>query len=105
MNKVMSMLSLAQKAGKVASGEFSAEKAVKEGKAYLVIVSEEASENTRKKFENMCTYYQVEIRIYGTKEDIGHAIGKEFRASVAITDVGFSRQLIKNIDMSHHMEV
>ena len=35
------------------------EKAVKEGKASLVIISSEASGNTRKKFTNMCSYYKV----------------------------------------------
>ena len=32
--KILNMIGLAQKAGKVASGEFSTEKAVKTGKAY-----------------------------------------------------------------------
>ena len=44
------MLGLAAKAGKIASGEFSTERAVKSGSAFLVIVSEEASENTKKLF-------------------------------------------------------
>ena len=34
--RALSMIGLAQKAGKVASGEFSTEKAVKEHKAYMV---------------------------------------------------------------------
>ena len=54
--KVLNMIGLATKAGKTVSGEFSTEKAVKTGKAWLVIVSEEASDNTRKMFTNMCTY-------------------------------------------------
>ena len=37
------MLSLAAKAGKVASGEFSVEKAVKSRKAHLVLVADDAS--------------------------------------------------------------
>ena len=53
--KVLNMIGLATKAGKTVSGEFSTEKAVKTGKAWLVIVSEEASDNTRKMFTNMCT--------------------------------------------------
>ena len=35
------MLGIAAKAGSVASGEFSTEKAVKEGRAYLVIVAQD----------------------------------------------------------------
>ena len=52
-SRVFGLLGLAAKAGKVQSGEFSTEKSVKSGRAYLVIVSEEASENTKKKFRNM----------------------------------------------------
>ena len=51
------MIGLAQKAGKVASGEFSTEKAVKEHKAYMVIVADDSSDNTKKNFKNMCEYY------------------------------------------------
>ena len=66
--KVFNLIGLATKAGKVASGEFSTEKAVKDGTACLVIVSEEASDNTRKMFTNMCTYYQVPIYFFGRKD-------------------------------------
>lgn len=89
-NRVLSLVGLATKAGKTASGEFSTEKAVKTGTACMVIVSAEASENTRKKFENMCAYYHVPIYFYGTKEELGHAMGKEYRASLAVTDSGLS---------------
>ena len=43
------MLGLAMKAGKVSSGEFATEQAVKSGSAYLVILAETASANTQKK--------------------------------------------------------
>ena len=49
-NKVLSLLGLATKAGKIASGEFSTEKSVKSGKGFLVLVAADASENTKKKF-------------------------------------------------------
>ena len=53
-NKVLSLIGLATKAGKTASGEFLTEREVKSGKAALVIVAGDASENTKKKFRNMC---------------------------------------------------
>ena len=80
------MLGIAAKSGNVVSGEFSTEKAVKTGHAYLVIVSEEASENTNKMFMNMTDFYEVPMYVFGTKEELGRCIGKEFRASLAITD-------------------
>ncbi|WP_312372828.1 L7Ae/L30e/S12e/Gadd45 family ribosomal protein [Lachnoclostridium sp.] len=96
--RVMSLLGLATKAGYVASGEFSTEKAVKEGKACVVIVAEDASENTKKMFRNMCTFYDVPIYIFGEKTDLGHAIGKEFRASLSINDQGMARSIEKYLN-------
>ena len=97
MNRVLAMVGMAMKAGRVVSGEFSAEKAVKEGKAFLVIVSEAASDNTKKRFRNMCSYYEVPMYIYGTKEELGHSMGKEFRASLAVTDEGFAKSIEKRL--------
>ena len=85
-NRVFQMLGIAAKSGNVVSGEFSTEKAVKTGHAYLVIVSEEASFNTNKMFKNMTDFYEVPMYVFGTKEELGRCIGKEFRASLAITD-------------------
>lgn len=80
------MISIAAKSRSVVSGEFATEKAVKTGKAFLVIVSEEASDNTKEMFKNMTDFYGVPIYYYGSKEDLGRCIGKQFRASLAITD-------------------
>ena len=97
-DKALSMLGLAARAKKVASGEFSVEKAVKSAKAYLVITALEASDNTKKKFQNMCEYYQVPMKIYGTKEQLGSAIGKEMRASVAVLDENFANAVIQKME-------
>ena len=71
------------------------EKAVKSGTAHLVIVGEDASDNTKKMFRNMCDFYHVPVFFYGTKEELGHAMGKELRASLAVTDPGFAKSLLK----------
>lgn len=93
--KLLSLLGLAAKAGYVASGEFSTEKLVKEGKAFVVIVAEDASENTKKMFRNMCTFYNVPIYFRIEKTELGHAIGKEFRASLAISNEGMAKSIEK----------
>ena len=90
----MLMLGLAQRAGKVASGEFSTEKAVKSKKAFLVVVASDASDNTK-----MCTFYKVPIAFYSDKVSLGHAIGKEFRASLAVLDEGFGKQIQKHLEI------
>ena len=98
LNKALSLISLATKAGKTASGEFCTEKEVKSRKAELVIVAEDASDNTKQKFKNMCEFYEVPIYFYGDKDTLGHAMGKEFRASLAVTDHGFAKGIIKHLD-------
>jgi len=92
------MISMATKAGKTASGEFCTEREVKSGGAALVIVAEDASDNTKKKFKNMCDYYHVPICFYRDKDTLGHAMGKEFRASLAILDEGFAKGIRKHMD-------
>ena len=98
LNKALSLISLATKAGKTASGEFCTEKEVKSGKAELVIVADDASDNTKQKFKNMCEFYEVPIYFYGDKDTLGHAMGKEFRASLAVTDPGLAKGIIKHLD-------
>ena len=97
-SKALSLVSLATKAGKTASGEFCTEKEVKTGMAELVIVAEDASDNTKKKFKNMCNFYEVPIYFYGDKDTVGHAMGKEFRATLAVTDAGFAKGIVKHLE-------
>jgi len=96
--KILSMFGLAARAGRLASGEFQTETAVKSGTAYLVVVAEDASENTRKLFSDKCSFYKIPVITLGTKEELGHAIGKEFRASLAILDEGFASAVMKKIE-------
>ena len=45
----------------------------------------------------MCTYYEVPLYFYGGKEELGHAIGKEFRTSLALLDDGFAKAIEKQL--------
>ena len=71
---------------------------VKSLKAWLVLVAEDASANTKKEFSDMCSFYETECREYGTREELGRAIGKEERSSVAVCDEGFANSLKKLLD-------
>lgn len=84
------MLSLCRRAGKLVCGESSCEKALSSQTAFLVIVAEDASDNTKKKFENKAFYYNVPVVFQGTKKELGKAIGKDFHAVIAICDENFA---------------
>ncbi len=94
-DKILSYLGLAMRGRNLVSGEFQTEEAVKSGSAVLVIVAEDASENTKKLFENKCSYYEVPVYRYGTKQSLGRAIGKDLRSSLAVTDVGLAQAIEK----------
>ncbi len=85
-DRIRGYLGLSARGRNVESGEFSTEKAVKSGRAYLVLIAGDASENTKKKFQNMCEHYQVPCHIFGDREMLGCTIGRDFRASLAVTD-------------------
>ena len=57
--KVLGTLGLAMKAGHIVSGEFMTEKAVRDGRAELVLVAAYASAYTIKKFSDSCRFYHV----------------------------------------------
>lgn len=92
------LLGLCQRAGKCKSGEFAVEKSIKSGKSFLVIIPEDASDNTKKKFRNMTTYRSVPYQELGTKETLGHQLGRSERSSISIEDQGFAQAMIKYID-------
>ena len=97
-NNIYAMMGLAMKAGSIVSGEVACESAVKGMKAHLVIVATDASFNTKKLFSNKTTFYGVPYVEFGTKDELGHAIGKDMRSSIAITDEGFAKAIITKLE-------
>ena len=95
MDKLLSLLGIAQKAGKVVSGGFLCEKAIKSREAKLVIIAEDAQKNTVSTISNKCTFYHIPYSFYGVKETLGHAIGKQERSCVAVMDQGLADSTTK----------
>ena len=91
--RIVSMIGLCRRASLLVSGEYSCEKALQAGKAKLILVSQDASNNTKEKFMNKSAYYKVPICFCGSKEELGSAVGKEFRAVVIIMDINFSKKI------------
>ncbi len=97
--KVLSMLSLCQRAGKLASGELSCEKALQNGTALLIIIAEDASLNTKDKFINKAYFYEVPVITIGTRETLGRTIGKDNRAVLAVCDENFAVKIKDDLDL------
>lgn len=89
-NRILSLLGIAMKGRNLVSGEFQTLDAIRNGSAMLVIIAEDASANTRKKFTDKSSYYEVPVMYYGTKEELGNAIGKDFRSVLGVCDAGLA---------------
>ena len=98
-DKISSYIGFALKAGRASTGEFAVEKAVKGGKAHLVIIADDASANTKKKFTDMCRYYGVPLIVFKSKEELGRIAGKDERASVSINDSGLAKAIRDNVSL------
>lgn len=92
-NKIYQLLGMAARARKIITGEELTIREIRSGNAHLVIVSEDASNNTKKKLTDKCKTYNVEKHEFGSREDLGHAIGKESRVVLALTDAGFAGKM------------
>lgn len=91
--RVLSLLSLCMKAGKLQTGETQAEKLLRNGMAALLIIAGDASDNTQKKFTNKCFYYKKPILIFGGREELSNSVGKQNRTVYTVTDESFAERL------------
>jgi ribosomal protein L7Ae-like RNA K-turn-binding protein len=92
------MLSLCQRAGKLVTGDDTVLAAVKNGTAILVIIASDASDNTKKRFSDKCSFYNVECRIVSDRAELSGCIGKYNRTVFAVTDEGFAKQIAAGFD-------
>ncbi|NLH57971.1 MAG: 50S ribosomal protein L7ae [Clostridiales bacterium] len=96
--KFYSLLGICQKARKLVSGSTVCEKAIRTGKAKLIIISEEASEETVNKYKRFSDRYKLPLVKVASKEQLGRSIGKVSRTVIVITDSSLSKLLLDEID-------
>lgn len=102
--KIFALLGFAQKAGKVASGDDTVFFTIQKGAAQLILLAEDASQNTKEKLEQKIWGSNQEEQktarkkrkppiwfLFGSKQALGHAIGKSPRSMVALTDENFAK--------------
>ncbi|TMW73247.1 YlxQ family RNA-binding protein [Alteribacter natronophilus] len=91
--KALNLIGLAYRARAVVTGEEVVLRSVRAGHASLVIISEDASANTKKKFTDKCSHYKIPCFTAGTRQALGQAVGKEERVVMGVEDSGFAEKL------------
>ena len=97
-DKILGMLGLMRRANAISIGEVNTGKAVRAGKAKLVILAADASANARKRAEGFVYGRGVPIKdIPYTKEQISASVGVPGCSMLAVTDAGFANAFIKSV--------
>ena len=93
------MMGFAMRAGKVILGTDTVCHAMadKKSKLMLVVLSEYASDATKKKILTKCEFYKIQaLQINMSTDELGDLLGKSYSpAVVGITDEGFAREISK----------
>lgn len=97
VNKMYSFLGLIQKAGKLTSGSDAVEIEIKKKKCKLLIISEDASENTKKRFIRLAEEHKINYVNFGNQSELGEAIGKPNRSVIGICEENFAKGFLKKM--------
>jgi len=83
------------RAGKLTAGSEQTIRMIRREAAELVIIASDASDGTKKKVTDKCTYYEADYIVAGEKAKLGHSIGKGEKTVLAVMDAGFKSKLIE----------
>ena len=95
--KIAGLLGMAQRAGKMVSGEVAVQKAIASGQAAALIVAADISERARETVLREAEARGMPVYNIFTKEMLGRCLGKEYRAVAALMDKGFAKTLAEKV--------
>lgn len=98
MDKALGMIGLAKRAGKISTGEFLCDKAIKNGQSKLIIIASDISENGKKAICDACNYYGVEYVEYADSAGLGQITGGGRRVVVSVNDDNFKNAILSKIE-------
>ena len=90
---VLSLLGLAQRAGKTVSGAFAVDKYLKKNTVPLAFLASDGSSETAGNYRRLAEQKRIPLLEIYTKEELGNALGKEQSVVVLITDKGFAKAI------------
>lgn len=94
MNKFFNFLGLIKRSGNLIEGYSKCDEQRNRINYYLIIISNDASASTRKKFKNHCVNKQIYLIENFSKEELGNPIGREEVKVLAVTDKNMAEKLI-----------
>ena len=105
MGDPMALLGMARRAGALACGTGSTRRALKEGRARLVLFAQDASETQRDKVTKLLRHGKTPCTTLGTREALGSAVGSAPVSAVAVTDRELAKELVARLGVEPGMPV
>ncbi len=99
MGDPMALLGMARRAGALASGTGSTRRALKEGRARLVLFAQDASETQREKVMKLLRHRTTPRATLGTRQALGLAVGSTPVSAVAVTDRELAKELVARLGL------
>ena len=96
--RVLNLLGLAKRAGKLVSGEDTVLRMLKQNKIKIVFVANDASEKQIDKFDKKTYFYKTKMNNDFSCDEISSAIGKPMCKILGVTDQGFLEALNKSLN-------
>ena len=94
MDKLLNLIGLAQKAGRLAVGEEPTGAAARARDARLILVAADAAENSVRRVRHFADAGQcLWCRIGADKDALGRAVGRSSCAMLAVMDIGFAEAI------------
>lgn len=97
-NRVLGMLGISAKAGKVVCGNDATIEDIERHKVKLVIVAEDSSEKTKKNMKYVCDKNKIPILEFGKIDEISRTIGKSNKAIIGIKSKSLSEAIKKLVE-------
>jgi ribosomal protein L7Ae-like RNA K-turn-binding protein len=89
--KINSYLGFAKRSGNLVAGYNACEMAMKRNKIKLLLVTEDVSDNSKKKFRKLAAERSIPLYIFSITEDIPLYISDEGKGIFGITDHNFAK--------------
>ncbi|SDY90632.1 L7Ae/L30e/S12e/Gadd45 family ribosomal protein [Tindallia californiensis] len=96
-HKMITMLGFASKSRNIVSGETGCRIALEKKKAKLLIIAEDATNGTKVLFERISAQQGIPYIFFGTKVELGRAIGKSARSTIVINDDGMADSITRMV--------
>lgn len=96
--EILNLLGLALRAGKIETGTEKVMASIRAKRYKLVILADDASDNSKEKIIRLAENNNVPLVVWGTSDVLADAIGKGITIAIGIKDAGFAKTIKKKFE-------